>query len=54
MQIVLPPELEELVQRQLSRGKYQTAIEVLRYSDSDCIQARVPNDRQERAATVAD
>jgi len=29
MQIVLPPELEELVQRQLASGKYQTAIEVL-------------------------
>jgi antitoxin ParD1/3/4 len=29
MQIVLPPELEELVQRQLARGKYQTASEVL-------------------------
>jgi antitoxin ParD1/3/4 len=29
MQIVLPPELEEVVQRQLASGKYQTAIEVL-------------------------
>jgi antitoxin ParD1/3/4 len=29
MQIVLPPELEELVQRQLARGKYQNEIEVL-------------------------
>lgn len=29
MQIVLPPELEDLVQRQLASGKYQTAIEVL-------------------------
>lgn len=29
MQIVLPPELEDLVQRQLDSGKYQTAIEVL-------------------------
>ncbi|MBD2580455.1 type II toxin-antitoxin system ParD family antitoxin [Oscillatoria sp. FACHB-1406] len=29
MQIVLPPELEELVQRQLVSGKYQTAIDVL-------------------------
>ena len=29
MQIVLPPELEELVQRQLTSGKYQTAIEVI-------------------------
>ncbi|MFM7448097.1 MAG: type II toxin-antitoxin system ParD family antitoxin [Leptolyngbyaceae cyanobacterium] len=29
MQSVLPPEHEELVQRQLASGKYQTAIEVL-------------------------
>lgn len=29
MQIVLPPELEELVQRQLASDKYQTAIDVL-------------------------
>lgn len=29
MQIVLTPELEDLVQRQLASGKYQTAIEVL-------------------------
>jgi hypothetical protein len=29
MQIVLPPELEDLIQRQLATGKYQTAIEVL-------------------------
>jgi antitoxin ParD1/3/4 len=29
MQIGLPPELEELVQRQLASGKYQTAIDVL-------------------------
>lgn len=29
MQNVLPPELEELVERQLASGKYQTAIDVL-------------------------
>lgn len=29
MQIVLPPELEQLVQRQVNSGKYQTAIEVI-------------------------
>lgn len=29
MQVILPPELEDLVQRQLASGKYQTAIEVL-------------------------
>jgi len=29
MQIVLPPELEDLVQQQLASGKYQSAIDVL-------------------------
>lgn len=29
MQIVLPPELEQLVQRQINSGNYQSAIEVL-------------------------
>ncbi len=29
MQITLPPELEQLVQRQLASGKYQSAIEVI-------------------------
>ena len=29
MHIVLPPELEALVQRQIANGKYQTAIEVI-------------------------
>lgn len=29
MQIVLPPELENLVQRQLAIGKYQNAIKVI-------------------------
>lgn len=29
MQIVLPPELEQLVQHQISSGKYQSAIEVI-------------------------
>ncbi|MDY7015959.1 MAG: type II toxin-antitoxin system ParD family antitoxin [Cyanobacteriota bacterium] len=29
MQIVLPPEIEALIQRQLSSGKYQNAIEVI-------------------------
>ena len=29
MQIVLPPEVEALVQRQLTSGKYQNAIEVI-------------------------
>jgi antitoxin ParD1/3/4 len=29
MQVVLPPELEALVQRQLTTGKYQNPIEVI-------------------------
>lgn len=29
MQIVLPPEVEALVQRQLNSGKYQNVIEVI-------------------------
>jgi len=29
MQIVLSPELEELVQRQIASGKYQTVLDVL-------------------------
>jgi antitoxin ParD1/3/4 len=29
MQIVLPPEVEILVQRQLTSGKYNTALEVI-------------------------
>lgn len=29
MQITLPPEIEALIQRQLSSGKYKTEIEVL-------------------------
>ncbi len=29
MQIVLPPDLEQLVQRQISSGKYQSALEVI-------------------------
>ncbi|WP_008313231.1 type II toxin-antitoxin system ParD family antitoxin [Leptolyngbya sp. PCC 6406] len=29
MQIVLPPELEQLIQQQLAAGKYQSALEVI-------------------------
>jgi antitoxin ParD1/3/4 len=29
MQIILPPELETLIQHQLDSGKYQTVIEVI-------------------------
>jgi len=29
MQIVLPPELEQLIQRQIAAGKYQSALDVI-------------------------
>jgi antitoxin ParD1/3/4 len=29
MQVILPPELEQLVQRQINSGKYQSALDVL-------------------------
>ncbi|MEO0375353.1 MAG: type II toxin-antitoxin system ParD family antitoxin [Cyanobacteria bacterium P01_A01_bin.17] len=29
MQIFLPPELEQLIQRQIAKGKYQSALEVI-------------------------
>ncbi len=46
MQIVLSPELEQLVQRQINRGNYQTAIEVLlagvRLLEAQNQQAAIP------------
>ncbi|MBW4622193.1 MAG: type II toxin-antitoxin system ParD family antitoxin [Cyanosarcina radialis HA8281-LM2] len=53
MQIVLPPELEDLVQRQLVSGKYQTAIEVLLAGvklleqQEDIYQGRLPELQQD-------
>ena len=53
MQIVLPPEVEILVQRQLSSGKYQNAIEVilagikLLEQQEDIYQGRLQNLQQE-------
>ena len=53
MQIVLPPEVEVLVQRQLSSGKYQNAIEVilagikLLEQQEDIYQGRLQNLQQE-------
>lgn len=29
MQIVLPPELEQIIQRQIAAGKYQSALDVI-------------------------
>jgi len=53
MQIVLPPEIEDLVQRQLDRGRYQTAVEVilagvkLLEQQEDIYQGRLPELQQE-------
>ena len=53
MQIVLPPELENLVQRQLASGKYQSALEVilagikLLEQQEDMYQGRLQELRQE-------
>ncbi len=53
MQIVLPPEVEALVQRQLTSGKYQNAIEVilagikLLEQQEDIYQARLQDVQQE-------
>jgi antitoxin ParD1/3/4 len=53
MQLVLPPELEELVQRQLTKGNYQTAIEVilagvrLLEQQEDIYQGRLPELQRE-------
>lgn len=53
MQIVLPPEVEALVKRQLTSGKYQNAIEVilagikLLEQQEDIYQGRLQNLQQE-------
>ena len=53
MQIVLSPELENLVQRQLASGKYQNALEVilagikLLEQQEDIYQGRLQELRQE-------
>ena len=53
MQISLPPEVEALVQRQLTSGKYQNAIEVilagikLLEQQEDIYQGRLQELRQE-------
>jgi antitoxin ParD1/3/4 len=53
MQIVLPPEVEALVQRQLTSGKYQNAIEVilagikLLEQQEDIYQGRLQNLQEE-------
>lgn len=53
MQIVLPPELEDLVQRQLASGKYRSAIEVitagvqLLQQQEDIYRGRLPDLQRE-------
>jgi antitoxin ParD1/3/4 len=53
MQIVLPPEVEALVQRQLTSGKYKSALEVilagvqLLEQQEDMYQGRLPELQRE-------
>ena len=53
MQIVLPPELEQLIQRQIAAGKYQSALEVITAGiqlldqQDDIYQGRLPELQQE-------
>jgi antitoxin ParD1/3/4 len=53
MQIVLPPELEQLIQRQLAAGKYQSALEVITAGiqlldqQDDIYQGRLPELQQD-------
>ncbi len=53
MQIVLTPELEQLIQRQLAAGKYQSALEVITAGihlldqQEDLYQGRLPELQQE-------
>ena len=52
MQIVLPPELEQLIQRQIAAGKYQSALEVITAGihlldqQDDIYQGRLPELQQ--------
>jgi len=53
VQIVLPPELEELIQRQIAAGNYQSALEVitagvhLLEQQDDIYQGRLPELQRE-------
>ena len=53
MQIVLPPELDQLIQRQLATGKYQSALEIITAGiylldqQDDIYQGRLPELQQE-------
>ncbi|PSR13216.1 hypothetical protein C8255_25590 [filamentous cyanobacterium CCP3] len=66
MQIVLPPELEALVQRQITSGKYQTVLDVLvagvqlldhqdeQLADGDITYGALDGDRQFLPLTEAE
>ncbi|MGG6239652.1 ribbon-helix-helix domain-containing protein [Nodosilinea sp. AN01ver1] len=53
MQIVLPPELEQLIRRQLTAGKYQSALDVITAGihlldqQDDIYQGRFPELQQD-------
>ena len=53
MQIVVPPELEQLIQRQLAAGKYQSVLEVITAGvhlldqQDDIHQGRLPKLQQD-------
>jgi antitoxin ParD1/3/4 len=53
MQIVLTPELEQLIQRQIAAGKYQSALEVITAGihlldqQEDLYQGRLPELQRE-------
>lgn len=53
MQIVLPPELEQLIQHQIAAGKYQSALDVitagihLLEQQDDIYQGRLPELQQD-------
>ncbi|HIK46443.1 MAG TPA: type II toxin-antitoxin system ParD family antitoxin [Leptolyngbyaceae cyanobacterium M65_K2018_010] len=53
MQIVLPPELEQVIQRQLAAGKYRSALDVITAGiylldqQDDIYQGRLPELQQD-------
>lgn len=53
MQIVLPPELEQLIQRQIAAGKYRSALDVIAAGihlldqKDDIYQGRLPELQQD-------
>ena len=53
MQIVLPPELQQLIQRQIAAGNYQSALDVITAGiqlldqQDDIYQGRLPEPQQD-------